>query len=110
LSLCLTKHYAMNAYGGSGCIDPRFYDLGNSARGTHLIEGWVGPRGGLDDMEKCKFLPLWDSNPYPSVIQPVVSRYTEIPWLSALKWPWPNLRYCLNICLEGLGRIAKETV
>jgi hypothetical protein len=24
LSLCLTKHYAMKTYGGSGCIGPRF--------------------------------------------------------------------------------------
>jgi hypothetical protein len=26
--------------------------------GTHWIEGWVGPRAGLDDMEKRKFLTL----------------------------------------------------
>jgi hypothetical protein len=28
------------------------------APGTHWIEGWVGPRAGLDDMEKKKFLTL----------------------------------------------------
>jgi hypothetical protein len=26
--------------------------------GTHWIGGWVGPRAGLDDMEKRKFLTL----------------------------------------------------
>jgi hypothetical protein len=25
---------------------------------THWIGGWVGPRGGLDDVEKRKLLPL----------------------------------------------------
>jgi hypothetical protein len=28
------------------------------APGTHCIGGWVGPRTGLDDVEKRKFLPL----------------------------------------------------
>jgi hypothetical protein len=32
LSLCLIKHYAMKMYGGSGCIGPRFLDLGTSLR------------------------------------------------------------------------------
>jgi hypothetical protein len=26
----LIKHYAMKAYGGNGCIDPHFLDLGTS--------------------------------------------------------------------------------
>jgi hypothetical protein len=73
--LCLTKHYTMKTYGGSGCIDPRFLDLSTSWRrvvsftfrplypqerapSTHWIGGWVGPRAGLDDMEKGKFLTL----------------------------------------------------
>jgi hypothetical protein len=30
MSVCLIEHYAMKAYGGSGCIDPRFLDLGTS--------------------------------------------------------------------------------
>jgi hypothetical protein len=29
-----------------------------SAPGTHLIGGWVGPRAGLDEVEKRKFLTL----------------------------------------------------
>jgi hypothetical protein len=32
LSLCLTKHYAMKTYGGSGYIEPRFLDLGTTSR------------------------------------------------------------------------------
>jgi hypothetical protein len=28
------------------------------APGTHWIGGWVGPRAGLDDLEKRKFLTL----------------------------------------------------
>jgi hypothetical protein len=50
-------------------MDPRILDLGTSggewsasrpspfAPGTHWI-GWVGPRTGLDDMEKRNFLTL----------------------------------------------------
>jgi hypothetical protein len=45
----------------SGCIDPRFLDLGFTPRplyprlkvhGTHWIGDCVSPRAGLDDMEK----------------------------------------------------------
>jgi hypothetical protein len=31
---------------------------GGKAPGTHWIGGWVGPRDGLDDVEKRKFLTL----------------------------------------------------
>jgi hypothetical protein len=31
---------------------------GVCAPGTHWIEGWVGPRAGLDDVERRKFLTL----------------------------------------------------
>jgi hypothetical protein len=31
---------------------------GESAPGTHWIGGWVGPRSGMDDVEKRKFLKL----------------------------------------------------
>jgi hypothetical protein len=56
-------------------VDPRFHEFGTSWRwvvsfrplplyleerapGTHWIGGWVGPRAGLDDVEKRKFLTL----------------------------------------------------
>jgi hypothetical protein len=40
------------------------------ATGTHWIGGWVGPRAGLDEVEKKKFVDL-------SVIQHVASRFTD---------------------------------
>jgi hypothetical protein len=86
----VAKHYAMKAYGGSGCIDRHFLDLGTSSRwwsasrpgrpppsrgkrrpSTYWIGGWVGPGAGLDDVEKRKFFtllgfelrPPWSSSP-----------------------------------------------
>jgi hypothetical protein len=35
---------------------PCRFTPGERALGTHLIGGWVGPRAGLDDVEKRKFL------------------------------------------------------
>jgi hypothetical protein len=78
----------MKTYKGSRCIDPRFLDTRISWRlvvnftaralysrerapGTHWIGGWVGPRTGLDDMEK-KRVPYRDSNFDTSAVQPVV--------------------------------------
>jgi hypothetical protein len=75
-SLCLTNQaLCQEGVWESGCIDPCFLELGTSwrwvvsftpqplyprerATGTHWIGGWVGPRTGLDDMEKRKFLIL----------------------------------------------------
>jgi hypothetical protein len=37
----------------------------------------VGPRDGLDDVEKRKFLTLPGLELDPSVVQPVASRYTD---------------------------------
>jgi hypothetical protein len=34
------------------------FSPGERAPGTPLREGWVGPRAGLDDVEKRKFLTL----------------------------------------------------
>jgi hypothetical protein len=74
LFLCITNS-ALRHEGvwGNGYIDPRILDLGTSCRwsasrlgqftpgerasGTHWIGSWVGPRTGLEDMEKEKFLP-----------------------------------------------------
>jgi hypothetical protein len=45
---------------------------GERAPGTHWIGGWVGPRAGLDDMEKKKILvPTGTRIPDPSVVQSV---------------------------------------
>jgi hypothetical protein len=45
------------------------------APGSHWIGGWVGPRSNLDDVVKRKFLTLPGLELYPSVVQPVASRY-----------------------------------
>jgi hypothetical protein len=37
----------------------------------------VDPKADLDDVEKRKFLPHWDTNSETSVVQPVASRYTD---------------------------------
>jgi hypothetical protein len=37
---------------------PGRFTPGERAPGTHWIGGWVGPRAGLDDVEKRKFLTL----------------------------------------------------
>jgi hypothetical protein len=46
------------------------------APGTHSVGGWVGPRAGVDDVEKRKLF-YRDSNSDPSVVQPVASCYTD---------------------------------
>jgi hypothetical protein len=60
---------------GSGCTDPRFFDVsisggewsaslpsrftpGERATETFWIEGWVGPRARLNKLEGGKFLTL----------------------------------------------------
>jgi hypothetical protein len=37
---------------------PGRFTLGEIARGTHWIGGWVDPRAGLDDFEKRKLFTL----------------------------------------------------
>jgi hypothetical protein len=43
------------------------------APGTHSIGGWVGPRAGLGNVEKRKFLTLPGLELDSSVVQPVAS-------------------------------------
>jgi hypothetical protein len=88
------KHYAMKAYGGVdvwiyvfltsvlaggewSASRPGLFTPRERTPGTNWIGGWVGPRAGLDDVEKRNFLPLRDSNSDPSVVQLVASRYTD---------------------------------
>jgi hypothetical protein len=51
--------------------------------GTHWI-GWVGPRAGLNDMEKRKFLTLLGLKLDTSVVQPVASHYTNCAILASV--------------------------
>jgi hypothetical protein len=52
---------------------PCHYTLRETAPSTHWIGGWVGPRAGLDNVEKR----ILESNSDPSVVQPTVSHYIE---------------------------------
>jgi hypothetical protein len=66
----------------------------------------VGPRAGLDEIEKGKCLPYRDSNSDPSVIQPVASCYTDcaIPALSlqAVQNKVDECKQNLMNCLDGI--------
>jgi hypothetical protein len=44
---------------------PGRYTHGKRNSGTHWIGAWVGPRAGLNDVEKRQFLPYRDSNSDP---------------------------------------------
>jgi hypothetical protein len=56
---------------------PCRFTSGEIAPGTHWIGGLVGPRTGLDDVQKRKFSTLRGLEFRPSVVQPVASRYTD---------------------------------
>jgi hypothetical protein len=70
----------MKTYGGNGGIPPPFLTSAldgiewsashpcsltpeEGAPSTHWIGGWVGPRAGLDTLEKRKISHCWESNP-----------------------------------------------
>jgi hypothetical protein len=90
MSLCLTKHNAMQVYWGvnvyihvflTSALDggewsvpnPCYFTPGKKDSITHWVQGWVGPTASLDDMEMENSWLYWDSNSYPSVVQPVAS-------------------------------------
>jgi hypothetical protein len=56
----------------------------------------MGPRAGLDDVEKRRFLPHRDSNSDPFAVQPVASRYTDSAILAA-KIQVIGCRKCLTL-------------
>jgi hypothetical protein len=85
----------MKAYGGSGCIDPHFLDLGTSWRWVVSFKplplytrgnspsvpigqeaGWA-PEPVWTMWRRENFCPHRDSNFHPSVVQPVASLYTD---------------------------------
>jgi hypothetical protein len=109
LSLCLiVKHYAMKAWGSGGtapffltsALDggecsasrPCRFTPGERARGIHWIGGWVGPRAGLDTLEKRKYYHCRESKPglparSPSEVRDVLeeSRRLVVPRISCLR-------------------------
>jgi hypothetical protein len=60
----------MKTYGGVTDVgegsDTRRFTLGEIASSAPWIGGWVGPRAGLDAVEKRQFLPLLGTEPRPS--------------------------------------------
>jgi hypothetical protein len=95
----------------SGCINPSFLRLGSSwmwvvsftpqslypreiAPDTHWIEGWVGPRTGLEDLYKRKLLPLMGLKSDPSVAQRITSRH--IDW-AIPTWYFKNFQHCFSV-------------
>jgi hypothetical protein len=65
------------AGGELSALRPGRFTPGEKASGTHLIGGWESPRASLDDMESENSCPYRDSDSDPSIIQPVVSHYTD---------------------------------
>jgi hypothetical protein len=57
------------------------------APGTHWIGGWVGPRTGMDDMEKRKFLPV------PGLERRPLSCPASSQSLCRLRYPGSHLKY-----------------
>jgi hypothetical protein len=49
---------------------PGRFTPGERALNSLWTGGWVGPRAGLDDVEKRKFWPHWDSNSDPRPCSP----------------------------------------
>jgi hypothetical protein len=73
IHVCLTSALVRGEWSASR---PSRFTPGERALGMHWIGGWVGPRTGLDDMKKRKFLTLSGFELRP-VVQPVASRYTN---------------------------------
>jgi hypothetical protein len=55
------------------------------AHGTHWIRDWVGPRAGLDAVEKRKPYPPRPSSPQPIVIPTELSRSLSLWLMSQMK-------------------------
>jgi hypothetical protein len=62
---------------GVVCFTPRPLYPKERTPHTNWIRGWVGPRTGLNDVEKRKISSLTRLELDPSAIQPVASSYTD---------------------------------
>jgi hypothetical protein len=107
----------MKTYGGSGCIDPHFLDLGISlgewsasspfrfyhrerARGTHFIGGWVDPRAGLDDMDKSTlFYPTGTRTPVPPGPPARSQSLYRLIYLGSYTYQYEGINVKLSLCL-----------
>jgi hypothetical protein len=64
---------------------PGRFTRGERALGTHWIGGWANPRACLDDVQKRNFWTIPGLEIRPSVVQSVVSCYTDCA-IPALLW------------------------
>jgi hypothetical protein len=55
----------------------RCFATGKKALGIHWIGDWVGPRSGMDNVERENSCPYWNSNTDLFVIQPIPNNYTD---------------------------------
>jgi hypothetical protein len=62
--------------GESSASRPGRFTPGEAAPDTHWIGSWLGPRTGLDDVEKILNHP-GTRNSGPSIVQLVASRHTD---------------------------------
>jgi len=68
---------------------------GEKSPSTHWIGGSVGPTAGLDAVEKRKIPSIRrQSNPRAPIVQPITSRYTELPRLFYTDKYAPNREMC----------------
>jgi hypothetical protein len=93
---------------------PGRFTRGERAHGTHWIGGWMGPRTGLDNVESRNSHPQRDSNPDPSTLQSVASRYTDCAIPTPLFWNsyfrrtiyfhalsnYPIIQHCITSAVE----------
>jgi hypothetical protein len=75
--------------------------------GTHWVGGWMGPRTGLDDVERRKSCPYRDSKSDPSAVQPVASRCTDSAF-RIFVYPQKLNVYCGNSKATGRSIICPQ--
>jgi hypothetical protein len=79
---------------------PCHFTPGERAPGTHWIGGWVGPRVGLDAVEKRKILHSWESNPGRAACSPSLYRLSYpnslFHWCMITKVQWTVSEYWIN--------------
>jgi hypothetical protein len=87
--------------GGWSVTRPDRFTARERGPGTHWTGGWVGPRNGLDDVERRQISLLPGLELRPSAVQPVAREYTECGsgfWMGAMKQA--------NACLIHLWEYA----
>jgi hypothetical protein len=76
---------------------PGSLTTGERSPDTHGIEGWMGPRAGLDDVEKSTVWTSRDSNSDSSVFQPTASCNSDCAILTLHLPPPPKKVNCFLV-------------